>query len=163
MTIYEIDIDILEMLKESNYIEQEYDVESLVLAATAWNYLNGIKHLNSEVLNSVHKILMEDKGLGNNCGNFRDCRVYIGNHIPPEPFMVPHLVSNWILDYGNKILTASEIKDAHVKFETIHPYVDGNGRIGRMLLNWQRHRAKLPTLVIRESEKQKYYEWFRDR
>ena len=151
------------MLQQSNYIEAEYDVESLMLAVEAWNYLSGIKRLDSNALNHAHSILMYDKGLGRNCGNFRDCQVYIGNHIPPEPFMVPHLIANWILDYGNKKLTGAQIIDAHVKFETIHPYIDGNGRMGRMLLNWQRHKAGLKTLIIKESEKQQYYEWFRNR
>jgi len=48
----------------------------------------------------------------------------------------------------------------HINFEKIHPFIDGNGRIGRMLLNWQRVKLGLPVLVIKESEKQEYYKWF---
>jgi Fic family protein len=48
----------------------------------------------------------------------------------------------------------------HVKFEKIHPFEDGNGRIGRILLNWQRVKAGLPILTIYEKDKHAYYKWF---
>jgi Fic family protein len=38
--------------------------------------------------------------------------------------------------------------------------MDGNGRIGRILLNWQRRYWNLPILIIKESEKEEYYKWF---
>ena len=53
-----------------------------------------------------------------------------------------------------------KITENHVKFESIHPFVDGNGRTGRLLMNWIRIKIGLPILVIKESEKFEYYKWF---
>ena len=54
------------------------------------------------------------------------------------------------------------IKDDHIAFEAIHPFIVGNGRIGRIIMNWQRDKVDkiLPILVIKESEKWDYYSWF---
>jgi len=59
-------------------------------------------------------------------------------------------------------LAARIIKEQHIAFETIHPYEDGNGRMGRLILNWQRVHCGLPILVIKDSEKNLYYQWFED-
>lgn len=56
-----------------------------------------------------------------------------------------------------------EIKSWHIKFESIHPFRDGNGRVGRILLNLQRIKAGLPLLIIHEGKEQfEYYKWFKD-
>jgi Fic family protein len=48
-----------------------------------------------------------------------------------------------------------------VAFERIHPFRDGNGRVGRIIMNAQRLQAGLPILIIPASERRLYYEWFR--
>jgi hypothetical protein len=71
--------------------------------------------------------------------------------------MVDGLMTNWCMDYEQM-----GWKKAHVAFETIHPFVDGNGRIGRILMNWQRLQEGLPILIIHEGpEQMEYYKWFK--
>jgi DNA phosphorothioation-dependent restriction protein DptG len=54
-------------------------------------------------------------------------------------------------------------KAYHIEFEGIHPFEDGNGRVGRILLNVHRISVGLPILIIHEgAEQMKYYEWFRE-
>jgi hypothetical protein len=54
------------------------------------------------------------------------------------------------------------IKQWHINFEGIHPFEDGNGRIGRILMNLQRLSVGLPILIIHEGEEQfEYYKWFK--
>ena len=55
------------------------------------------------------------------------------------------------------------IRQGHIDFETIHPFEDGNGRTGRMLMSWQRKKAGLEPLLIRASERWEYYQWFKSR
>ena len=57
---------------------------------------------------------------------------------------------------------ADKIAKFHLDFETIHPFNDGNGRIGRVLINYQLMRSGYPPLIIRDKEKSVYYQAFRD-
>ena len=53
------------------------------------------------------------------------------------------------------------IEQDHIWFEKIHPFEDGNGRTGRILMNIQRLNAGLPLLIIHEGKEQmEYYKWF---
>ena len=51
-------------------------------------------------------------------------------------------------------------KKDRIWFEKNHPFEDGNGRTGRILLNWQRLQYGLPLLIIESYKKEEYYKWF---
>lgn len=79
-------------------------------------------------------------------GEYRDTTVYIGNlseavYYPPDPQDVPELMKNWIKEINTEAMTVKEIFEKiaanHVRFERIHPFSDGNGRTGRMIINQQ--------------------------
>ena len=57
----------------------------------------------------------------------------------------------------------SLIKRWHIQFEHIHPFEDGNGRTGRILMNLQLRKRGLPIMVIHEGKEQsEYYKWFKE-
>lgn len=77
---------------------------------------------------------------------YRDTTVYIGNlseavYYPPDPQDVPALMKNWMRETNIEAVTVKEIFEkiaaSHVRFERIHPFSDGNGRTGRMIVNQQ--------------------------
>ncbi len=83
----------------------------------------------------THGILMKDLAYASP-GRYRDVRVRVGNHIPPNPSLVPSLM-NELFDFihtneNSEVITAAW---AHICFESIHPFADGNGRTGRSLVN----------------------------
>ncbi len=146
-------------LKESNAIEGVYDVDSLVTAKKAWIYLARQRSLKPAKVLAVHKILMKDQGLEpHERGRLRQCRIFIANHEGINWQKVPAHIADWcrlINDRKNK-----DWRLSHIEYEDIHPFVDGNGRTGRMFMNWHRLRLGLPVLIIKASERQKYYQWF---
>jgi Fic family protein len=147
-------------LKESNAIESVFDDDSLQQAIYAWEYLKEQKRIDPGVILKTHKILMlHQKLLPNEKGYWRNCEVMIGGRMGRPHYVVPILIAEW-LRQANKSTKWSEIKRDHVEYEIIHPFIDGNGRTGRMFMNWQRLKNKLPLMVIYNDKKYKYYEWF---
>ncbi|HCB34443.1 MAG TPA: hypothetical protein DEP66_01430 [Acidimicrobiaceae bacterium] len=106
---------------------------------------SGGEALSVEMLHGWHKVLLrDDPNIGRGLGCLRDRRAASGSsdlrsakHIYAPPENVPHLVRDlcaFVNDSRmNPVLLAAL---AHVQFESIHPYGDGNGRIGRMLVGW---------------------------
>lgn len=156
-----------EFLKESNAIEGIYDSHSLWRAEKAWEYLKSQDHLTTEVVQQVHKILMTDSDLiMNQIGSYRTCSVSVGGRMSIHWVLVIEEMKSWIGDANNSVHVPGKgglnIKIDHVQYEKIHPFVDGNGRTGRIFMNWQRRKAGLPILIIRAEERGEYYKWFKD-
>ena len=154
MTIEEI-----EFLKESNAIENVYDADSLVQAMYAWDYLKCQKEIYIGIILKTHKILMLNQSLlGYERGYFREVPVYIGGKEAMDWHKIPEAVGNWCYKTMHARHSAKKL---HVEYEKIHPFVDGNGRTGRMFLNWTRLRKKQSLLIIHKGEEQReYYKWF---
>ena len=154
-----------EFLRESNAIEGVYDDDSLEHARDAWDWLIGHKALTTRLVREVHKILMYNHLYPHERGYFRSVEVRIGSGYGLPFVEVPKAMDKWVKDAMTSVSEPREdgkhiILD-HITYEEIHPFVDGNGRTGRMFLNWARVKAGLPLLVIKASEKQKYYSWFK--
>ena len=166
-----MDFDVIEFLQQSNYIENVSDSKSLDQAVLAWKYIIKKDRLTIKSILHTHKLLMLYHHIDiAEKGSFRKRPVYIGGREGRPWFYVPDLVSQWILAVNNsltsKFVETKEQKQGvvvamHIEFENIHPFIDGNGRMGRILINWQLQKMGLPILVIREEDKQSYYKWFR--
>jgi len=149
-------------LRESNAIEEVYDDKSLLDARFAWEYLIRQAELTPEVVCETHRRLMRSQRLPKSLkGRFRPMFVRVGWRICPDPREVPRLMQNWFAKVNNDV-TWRDIQSSHVEFERIHPFADGNGRTGRMFMNWQRLLKGLPILIIYETEKHNYYRWFEE-
>jgi len=101
----------------------------------------GLKqNLTKEIICDLHSIVMD--GLGSEIGRFRTEQNAIFNvagvavYMPPSPQKINGLFDK-LLNYVNVIEeSVGRVAIAHFAFEKIHPFLDGNGRIGRILMNW---------------------------
>ena len=122
------------------------------------------KHaLNEELILFIHRTLLSHIH-DEIAGRFRqkDEYVRVGPHIAPGPHHLPALMADILQEYqsapGHPL---DRILLFHLAFEHIHPFRDGNGRVGRALLNFQLKSHGYPPIIIRNKEKQKYYEALR--
>jgi len=163
---------IKQFLSESNKIEGVYDQDSLQQAQYAWDYLIKQNTLTIDVILKTHKILMLNQPLQpNEKGYFRKRPVYIGGREGVYWEDIPKAIKQWIVNVNDIVVNGQNeseifleriIKEQHVTYETIHGFIDGNGRTGRIFLNWTRVKVGLPLLIIHEGvEQMAYYAWFK--
>lgn len=116
--------------------------------------------LNKETILLLHKMLIG--GINDNiAGRFRAEHEYVrvGTHIAPAPGHIERLLDNLLADYesSHDEYFLDRISRFHLEFERIHPFVDGNGRIGRVLINMQLMLHGYPSAIIRNKGKRDYY------
>ena len=119
--------------------------------------------LSIEVILLLHKMLM---GNINDAiaGRFRKKGEYVrvGTHIAPAPEHVGRMMESILTEFpaDQSNYFTDKIARFHLDFETIHPFCDGNGRMGRVIINYQLGRFGFPNVIIRDKEKQTYYQAF---
>jgi len=127
--------------------------------------LNYKGEITKKFICELHKIVVKDTlkpELTSQIGCFRSLQVYIrgADWLPPKPEDVPKEIKSLLFWYSkNKEKLHPLVVSAyfHAGFETIHPFVDGNGRTGRLLMNFILHKNSLPMINIPNSIKHKYY------
>jgi Fic family protein len=98
-------------------------------------------------------------------GPWNPVDVRVGGYIPPGHAAVPGLVAGWVAETNRRadhmVFADSEvveaIADALQTFEAIHPFADGNGRVGRLAANWMARRLGAALIVFRAAERPAYY------
>jgi Fic family protein len=121
------------------------------------NYFAGLRHVEKQAkkkklghddLFRLHEILADGVMDQGEAGRYRTIKVRVGNYLPPEPSMVSGLVFE-LLEWWNKrsgelspVLSSAIL---HYRFEAIHPFADGNGRVGRAIALWELYRRGYDT------------------
>ncbi len=110
-----------------------------------------------ELLLETHRRLLAPTRIAEYGGNFRTQQNWIGGSdynplsgafVPPRPDLVPGLMDDLIaFCNGHALPTVAQAAIAHAQFETIHPFADGNGRIGRVLIHLVFRRRGLTSVV----------------
>jgi len=118
--------------------------------------------LSEKVIKDIHSLVLmdsrEDRGV------YRRVPVTIMGavHTPPQPFLLPARMEELILKYQEMRLlhVVERVSQFHLEFEAIHPFIDGNGRTGRLLLNLELMKAGYPPISIKFGDRKRYYDCF---
>ena len=121
--------------------------------------------INKKFILQLHNLVVKNtlrKELESQIGIYRNVQVYIRgiDWVPPKPLEVPNEMKSLLAWYSKNrknlhpLIVASYF---HIAFETIHPFVDGNGRVGRLLMNFILHKNEYPMINIPNKIKFKYY------
>ncbi|RLF27226.1 MAG: Fic family protein [Thermoplasmata archaeon] len=155
------------------------DVREVINYVKAMRYgLERLKDLPVSVrlIREIHKHLLEGvRGSELTPGELRRSQNWIGpggcglgeaTFIPPPPSEIPQALSDWerFLHGDDEIPVLIKVGLAHAQFETIHPFLDGNGRIGRLLITFllvEKGVLRKPVLYLShyfKQHRQEYYE-----
>lgn len=121
--------------------------------------------LSEKVIKDIHSLVLMDKPQDR--GRYRRIPVTIlgAVHEPAQPYLVPVLMEQLINEYNQEMKDKHIIEKIslfHIKFESTHPFIDGNGRTGRLLLNLELMKEGYPPINIKFKDRRKYYDCFSD-
>ena len=137
-------------------------------SAGEWVSLTEIRRVHEVALEPVWDVAPHpDAGFDEGPGTYRrhDIHPFPGGMTPPAWTDVPSLMTDWIADV-NRLQPDSEhfpevVADLHCRFERIHPFLDGNGRTGRLVLNLLLVRLGYPPAIIYKNQRARYLEALR--
>lgn len=117
--------------------------------------------LSEWLIKNIHALIL--KGIDNNAGKYRNENVVISGakHIPPKHYEVGDLMQKLIGEYQNEWKLFHPVVRAtllHGEFVKIHPFIDGNGRTSRLLLNFELMKNGHPPIIIKNEERARYYD-----
>ena len=118
--------------------------------------------LSQRVVRELHQLVLADKPRE---GIYRSVPVTISGalHTPPQPYLVPVQMERLILDYADmkaQFHIVEAVAQFHLHFEGVHPFIDGNGRTGRLLVNLELMKEGYPPIDIKYADRKLYYEAF---
>ena len=129
----------------------------------AFQYIESLIHdgvpLTERTIKEIHSLVLmnrpEDKG------RYRRVPVVISgaSFTPPDPLFIPEQIVTLLNDFDSS--AAHPIEAAalfHLRFERIHPFIDGNGRTGRLLLNFQLMKSGYTPIDVKYQDRRRYYD-----
>lgn len=166
LTLEETERILLEqMLSRNVSVREVFEAKNLARVTEYKRTKAKDSELSKDLILLLHQMLIG--GINDAiAGRFREQGEYVrvGTHIAPAPEHVERMIDEILVEYSSDLGSyfLDKIARFHLDFETIHPFCDGNGRLGRVLINFQLIQLGLPRLIIRNSEKERYYQAFRD-
>ena len=166
LTLQDTEKILLEMEFSKNLsLREVYEAKNLARVVEYIRKKATKEALSQELILFLHEILIN--GINDEiAGRFRQEGEYVrvGNYIASAPEHILDEISSAIEEYKSNFSDyfITKIARFHLEFEHIHPFCDGNGRIGRVLINYQLRELSLPSIIIRDKEKAVYYSAFKE-
>lgn len=144
---------IVEHLEAINHREAILFIEELIVSNESLSEWN---------IKSIHGLILKEID-NQNAGKYRTENVVIGGaiHIPPKYYEIDLLMQNLIREYREEWQVFNPVVRAtllHGEFVKIHPFIDGNGRTSRLLLNFELMKNGYRPIIIKKENRSRYYE-----
>ncbi len=166
LTLEETDKILLQIDLDRFISERElFETKNLARVVTYINTKAKEQEMNLEMILLLHKMLLSNIR-DDVAGRFRkdDEWVRVANHIAANPNQIVGLLEEMLIKYYSSVNQniIKRLALMHLKFENIHPFVDGNGRIGRILNNYILIREGYVPINIKFIDRQQYYNAFQE-
>ncbi len=163
LTLKETEKILLEMeLSRDVSVREVFEAKNLARVIAYTREKSPTEALTLERILLLHQMLIG--GIDDTiAGRFRKTGEYVrvGDYIAPAPEHVARMVEAALAAYGvGSAHFVEDIARFHLDFESTHPFCDGNGRIGRVIINWHLRHIGFPRIIIRDKEKKAYYQAF---
>lgn len=121
------------------------------------------KDLSEYDIKSIHNLVLANRP--EDRGTFRRVNVRIAGALtnPVQPYLIEPKIEELLNNYkvwSETMHIVERVAIFHLQFESIHPFIDGNGRTGRLIMNLQLIKEGLPAINIKFADRRKYYDAF---
>ena len=147
-------------LTEQNQIIKTDDILEAKNHFRAFDFILDSTHkdLSIDYLKELHFILKNNCSNITTIGDFKQKQNFVGDIKTTPPKMVEKEISNLLKSYNEKSQKSfNDIVDFHFEFETIHPFEDGNGRVGRLIMFKECLKENIVPFIIDEEVRLFYY------
>lgn len=119
--------------------------------------------LNENVIKQIHYLLLSDKIQDRGVYRRVPVKIMGATNEPVQPYLIEPKMNELMHNYKkNTEHIVSKLARFHIEFESIHPFIDGNGRTGRLLVNLELMKAGYPPIDIKFKDRLTYYKAFDD-
>ena len=117
--------------------------------------------LSESVIKQIHSLVLADKPLDRGVYRRVPVRIMGAKQEPVQPYLIEPKMNDLMQQYAaDERNIVEKLADLHIAFETIHPFIDGNGRTGRLIINLELMKAGYPPIDIKFTDRMRYYDAF---